>query len=422
MWHHRAGLRHYVRAHLHRRLFLWFGATIFMTAVAVIAVSQLVGRFQPTPWQREVDRVSRFVGARFAETWDKPDARSLLATQVATELDLDVWLIDQDGRAIGRFGDPSACTRPQYTVPVMRGEEMLGRVEVCSAGRHAGGWWRLVIPVLCAGLVLWGAAGRLARRLTRPLQQLARVARDIGDGKLQSRAHLRGREPGEVGMLAEAVNDMAAKIERQMAEQRELLAGVSHELRTPLTRMRVLIELIRGRPESKHLDELDREINEVDALVGELLASARLDFSALRRRPLDAATVATRALERAGEPSDRLQNEAGAGSFDGDASLIARALANLLDNAKKHGGGVRVLRLKQRVGRIGFEVEDGGKGFSDEAARRLFQPFSGGDHETSSLGLGLALVRRIAEAHGGTAYAENIPGGGARVGFEVAVG
>ena len=79
-----------------------------------------------------------------------------------------------------------------------------------------------------------------------------------------------------------------------------------------------------------------------------------------------------------------------------------------------------MLRVKQRPGRIAFEVEDAGKGFSDEAAKRLFQPFNGSAGETSSLGLGLALVRRIAQAHGGSAYAENIPEGGARVGFDVA--
>src|SRR5262249_33610057 len=156
-------------------------------------------------------------------------------------------------------------------------------------------------------------------------------------------------------------------------------------------------------------------------LVGELLASARLDFSALRARPLLAGAVAVRALERAGEPPSKLEDQSANASFSGDATLIARALANLLDNARKHGDGVHLLRVKLRPGRIAFEIEDRGRGFSAEAAARLFQPFSGGDGETSALGLGLALVRRIAEAHGGTAYAETVEGGGARVGFEVVV-
>lgn len=413
-------LRHYMRAHLHRRIFAWFGVSIFATAAIIGVTMHLVSRWQPNPWQQETERVSRFVGARFAAVWDEEAQRSALATAVASELDLDVRLLDASGKVLGVFGDPTpACTRPQYTIAVQRTEAALGTIEVCASRHYGSGWWRLAVPLLCAAIVMWGASGKLARRLTRPLTTLARVARDIGNGKLQSRAHLRGHEPGEVGMLAEAVNDMAAKIERQMAEQRELLAAVSHELRTPLTRMRVLIELAKDHP--AQLAELDREIEEMDALVGELLASARLDFSALRKRPLVAETAATRALERSGEPASALHNEAGATEIQADASLIARALANLLDNAKKHGGGVKLLRVKTRAGRLAFEVEDGGPGFSDEAARRLFQPFTGGANETSSLGLGLALVRRIAQAHGGTAYAENIAGGGARVGFEVAL-
>jgi two-component system OmpR family sensor kinase len=413
-------LRHYMRAHLHRRIFAWFGLSIFLTAGLIAGVMHLVNRWQPNPWQVEVERVSAFVGARFAAVWDDETQRRTLARSVADELDLDVRLLAADGKPLDTFG--SDCARPQYTVPVVRDQLTLGRVEVCAPRHYAGSWWRLAVPLFCGALVLWGASGKLSRRLTRPLTDLARVARDIGDGKLQSRARLRGREPGEVGKLAEAVNDMAAKIERQMAEQRELLAAVSHELRTPLTRMRVLIELAREKPAPlTQLNELDREIAEIDNLVGELLASARLDFSALRRRPLSAVATAARALDRAGEQAELLQNEAGAAEIQADASLIARALSNLLDNAKKHGGGARALRIKTRPGRVAFEVEDGGPGFSDEAARRLFQPFSGGATETSSLGLGLALVRRIAEAHGGTAYAENISGGGARVGFEVTI-
>ncbi len=410
--HHSRRRTHY----LHRRLFWWFGLSIFITLGLSFGVAHLVSRFAPAPWQEEATRVSRFVGQRFASVWDDPVQRAALAESAANELDLDLRLLGKDGTLLESFGQRGMCKRPSYSLPIDRNGVTIGSVEVCASRRYTGGLWRLLVPLICAALVLWGASGRLARRLTRPLMDLTRVARDIGDGKLQSRARLRGREAGEVGMLAESINDMAAKIERQMAEQRELLAGVSHELRTPLTRMRVLIELGKDHPEK--LAELDREIDEIDALVGDLLASARLDFSALRRRPLEGKTVAARALERAGEPQDRLAGEEAA--FEGDASLIARALANLLDNAKKHGGGVRTLRVKTRAGRLAFEVEDNGAGFSEEAARRLFQPFNGSDSETSSLGLGLALVRRIAEAHGGTAYAENIEGG-ARVGFEVQV-
>src|SRR6185436_630488 len=106
---------------------------------------------------------------------------------------------------------------------------------------------------------------------------------------------------GEAAELAVTMNDMAARIERHLSEQRELLATVSHELRTPLARIRLLTELSRGgAPTDKTLDDLDREVMEMDALVGDLLASSRMDFAVLSRRPLDAIETAARALERAG--------------------------------------------------------------------------------------------------------------------------
>ena len=138
--------------------------------------------------------------------------------------------------------------------------------------------------------------------------EVIRVARDIGDGKLKSRLEL-GRHGGELGVLADAINDMAARIERQLADQRELLAAVSHEIRTPLGHMRILLETARDAAATAAvLAELEREVREVDGLVGQLLAGSRLDFGQLDRRPLDlgelAADVAT-ALERRGRPDRR---------------------------------------------------------------------------------------------------------------------
>jgi two-component system OmpR family sensor kinase len=226
-------------------------------------------------------------------------------------------------------------------------------------------------------------------------------------------------------VLAEAFNDMAARIERQVADQRELLAAVSHELRTPLARMRVLTEILRdGGGDPKTLDQVDREVVELDALVGELLASSRLDFGQLTLRPLEAQELGARALERSGLPVALLSVEAADTTLVGDVTLLGRALANLLDNARRHGQGVEALRLIERDGHLAFCVEDRGPGLQPGEETRIFEPFyrkdRGGEaREAGSLGLGLALVQRIARTHGGEAFAENRPGGGARVGFSV---
>jgi signal transduction histidine kinase len=231
----------------------------------------------------------------------------------------------------------------------------------------------------------------------------------------------------EARVLAASINDMARRIEKQMADQRELLAAVSHEIRTPLSRIRLLAELLRGETldkgasVAKALDELDREVIEIDALVSELLASSRLDFAALRVRPLDAADVATRALERAGLNASLLEIETEDTTFAADATLIARALANLLANAKAHGAGVLALRVRDGAGQLVFEVEDHGRGFEPGEEERVFESFyqRPGDEarEKGALGLGLTLVKRIAVAHGGSAFAANREGGGARVGI-----
>jgi signal transduction histidine kinase len=173
-------------------------------------------------------------------------------------------------------------------------------------GRGRGHW---MFAMLAAGLVLWLVSGKIAYRIARPLHELLRVTEEIGAGRLSARAELpSGRHAmGEMAYIASAINDMAARIQKQVGDQRELLAGVSHEIRTPLARIRVLLELGRSRGgDAKTFDELEREVVEIDALVGQLLASARLDFADLSVRALDGADVARRALERAGVSADLL--------------------------------------------------------------------------------------------------------------------
>ncbi len=181
-----------------------------------------------------------------------------------------------------------------------------------------------------------------------------------------------------------------------------------------------------ARDDPRTLDEIEREAIEIDTLVGELLASARLEFQAVAPKPLEAVEVARRALERAGEDAAKLVVAAARRSrFAADPTLVARALANLIDNARKHGGGLDAAGgARRRRGASSFEVRRPRPGLRRPATRaRVFERFyRGADPDAGShgsLGLGLALVRRIADAHGGRVHAANEPGGGARVVLEL---
>lgn len=433
-------IRRFVRARLQRRLFFWFGASI-VASVAAAAVTIHFAAPGPPRWRAAREGLTRFVAARFAEVWDEPPRRARLARQLATELQLGVSLRGFDGAPLDRAG--RRCRGHFHLeTAVRRGGRVLGRLDVCAT-HHDGGGLQVLLALLAVGATLWGFAALVARRLARPLAEVARVAEDIGEGRLDSRVDLGRHHSGELTALGGAVNEMASRIARQMREQRELLAAVSHEIRTPLGHMRVLIELARdGACDATTLEQLERELLEIDDLVDQLLASSRLDFAALAPRPLDGEAAAGRALERAGLSAELLRSETGDPALEADPNLLARALANMLRNAESHGGGATALRLAGDADQLVFTVEDGGPGFAGDTLDRAFDPFVKGDRgappgsgertavrsgvpdagsagrgadEGGSLGLGLSLVARIARAHGGSARAVNRPQGGASV-------
>jgi len=269
-------------------------------------------------------------------------------------------------------------------------------------------------------LTVWFASGRVARRLSAPLDELTEVVQKIGTGDLKARTQLSCYQPDEIGVVAEAVNDMAARIEKQMADQRELLATVSHEMRTPLARVRIISEIARETGATpKTFDDLDREVVEMDSLVGDLLASSRVEFGQFSKRKLSVRDLCSEAVERAAINPEGLRLIGESDTLEADPTLLHRALANLFDNAKKHASGVDGFEVTTDAQRVRFEVLDRGPGIQGDA-EALFRKFTRGQlGADSGLGLGLALVKRIAEAHGGTVFAKNREGGGAVFGFEI---
>jgi signal transduction histidine kinase len=419
-WRRIGPIGRFVRARLRRRIFAWFAGGIFVTVALTALVLMVLARLQEPEWQRSMERGVAWVGQQFGRDWNEPAKRDAFVRATAAQLDMNLELRDGSGSPLVTVGD--VCKHHTFVVPIVRDGVSLGSLQGCLR-RTPSASWRWGLALFFAVAMLWLASGKVARRLARPLDDLTEVVQRIGAGDLKARTDLSCREPDELGVVAEAVNEMASRIEKQLADQRELLAAVSHELRTPLARMRIISEIARDTGATpKTYDDLDREVQEMDALVGQLLASSRIDFGVIAMRTLSVRDIVARALERSGLSPQFAQIEGEEDTVTGDATLLQRAIANLLDNAKKHAGAAESLRVVVRSDGVSFDVLDRGPGLPEGGEAALFRKFQRGEHErepSDGLGLGLALVKRIAEAHGGTVWARQRDGGGAVFGFSV---
>jgi signal transduction histidine kinase len=287
--------------------------------------------------------------------------------------------------------------------------------------------------VLALALVGLGiAAVLLGGSLARPLDRLARTAHAIGAGDLAARTgHTRD---DELGAVARALDEMAGRVAGLLRGQTELIANVAHELRTPIARIRVALDLAAegdAREARASLAEIAEDLAELEALVSDVLTAARLDLASghsaggappLRRASLELHDVAREAIARFQHrhPARVVTLEAPASSAAvlGDAVLLRRVLDNLLDNARKYARASApiALRLRTEPKAAEIEVSDRGDGVAPEDLARLFTPFFRADRSraraTGGVGLGLALSRRIAEAHGGTLTARSVVGVG----------
>lgn len=441
----RAHRRHHERRghpKLQGMLFVWSGVTILVTCL-VAGLTSYVTSSGPMRWTKTMEGAAHMAARRFADVWDEPSARVGLAGEIAAELDVGVQTLDTASVPLEKLGTVEG--RAVASVPVERGGQMLGKVEFYAPKFRPRS--ELILPLLVAFAVIWAFSGLLARKFARPLAELAATADAIGRGNLDRRSRVHRHAPGEVVQLADAIDDMAGRIQRQMVDQRELLAAVSHEVRSPLARIRLLVEMARTPGPSsedgptsadaadppldpvlaeaereKAFAEIEREVEEIDALVGSLLASSRLDFGTTDSREVDPVAIARDALVRSGLPARLLSAEERLPTVMADPTLIARALANLVDNARVHAGGVtRLVAGRENGSEIRFAVEDAGPGLGADA-EQLFQAFHRRPGTHGALGLGLAIVARIAEAHGGRAFARNRPEGGAEIGFTIAAG
>lgn len=271
-------------------------------------------------------------------------------------------------------------------------------------------------------IVAMGAAVLASRWMLKPLELARDAMRRVADGDLTHRVPEGADAAGKMG---ETFNEMAGRVEGLVRGQRDLMAAVSHELRTPLTRMRLQVEMLRDTgADPARLATLEADIADVDGLVEELLESARLDqgVMALRRTELDVMDVCTQALGGVdlGDRPVSLEVDPGLTVFADERRLV-RVLSNLLSNVGRYTPAEAEVTLAAARDdlAVSLMVADRGPGVSSEKLPRLFDPFfraeTSRSRATGGLGLGLMLVRQIAEAHGGGVVAENREGGGLSV-------
>ncbi len=392
--------------------------TIVLTLVIVVVVAGGLWRF--SGGERQLRQVITVAGELLANGLPRATAPESVqrdaAINLAKRLRLDLEMYSATGEKIAQFGRG-----------MPRAREQAGRRGGFVRGR-GGSVWAVPLPdgrMIIAGMprrrpvprpvrliVLLGAAAVLVglcawpvvRGLTRRLERLQAGVDRFGAGDLSARVEIKGRD--EVAKLAESFNTSAARTEALVGAHRLLLANASHELRTPLARIRMGLELLEQGPSPERREALERDIGEVDDLIEEILLLSRLDALGELEERQEIDLLALAAEEASRYPGCDVSGEPVL--LSGDARLLRRLIRNLIENAMKHGAPPVAVHVRREDAEAVLTVSDEGPGVSQELAEQVFEPFHRGPSrgKTGGSGLGLALVRSIAERHGGNVRCE----------------
>lgn len=292
---------------------------------------------------------------------------------------------------------------------------------------------RLMLVALALGSAVGlVAAGWIGTALTDGFASVAATARRIGDGDLSARTD--GAMPGEVGALADAVDEMAARLEaaersrsRDAAARRDLLAALGHDLRTPLAALRAAVEALQdgvAREPARYLDAMATDVGVLSRLVDDLFTLARIERGDLRLHPepVDLAELADTTVAGLEVIAQRRHLTLRL-SADGDTTVavdphaIGRVLRNLLDNALRHAPERTTVDVAVRGDRdlVAVAVADAGPGFDPTFRARATAVSTRSDPARTrgggGAGLGLPIARGLVEAHGGRLQIHPRPGG-----------
>ncbi len=417
------------RRRLHRLYFRIYLTVLGVGLATVVAVGLAAWAVKDTPddVSAPVRRAAEYLAS------DLPPGEELggVLKDRAERLALHLTLYSPSGEVIARHGpalpgpDKKTArggewrhTRNGFSA-IVRLEDGRWLAGAPARPEHVRGAMRFVHLLLLIALAVAAGCWPIARRLTRRLEALQRGVEELGTGDLAARVRVQGHD--ELAGLAAAFNRSAERIEALVAAQTRMLASASHELRSPLARLRMALALMEEGDEAqrrKLATDAARDVAELDELVGDLLLASRLEA---RERPVERGPVDLLGL--VAEEAHRTGAEVGGEqvTLSANAQMLRRLVRNLLENARRYGEEPIEARVEESGGVATLTVDDRGPGVPEAERERIFEPFyrSEGHSEQrdGAVGLGLSLVREIAEAHGGSARCAGREGGGSR--FEV---
>lgn len=342
-------------------------------------------------------------------------------------------LVDSQGifiAAAGRYaiGDPAPPDAVAQGIPIVVEGERVGTVLIPPerpssvalaqirafrelANRALGGTFLVAVPIalLLALVLTW--------TLLRPVQELTTAVRAMAGGNLAQRVPVRGSD--EVGELAQAFNQMSAELERATRQRHQMTADIAHDLRTPLQVIAGYIESMRDgvlASTPTRLSTIYGEIEHLERLVNDLLTLARADAGELRLmgKPLDPGTLLTDVVARFADEAKRqsvrltIDVPPHLPAVPADEARLMQVLNNLMNNALRHtpAGGEVTLAARVVGSTMEFSIRDTGDGIPPDALPHIFdrgfQVDAARTGDTGAAGLGLAISRALAEAHGGT--------------------
>jgi len=416
------------------RLFWKFFATIWLTlATTLTVIIVIVNLFQIPPPGRDREYQERAIILNLTANvltrdGEEAAARFIRTSEVTTPL----------GLTLSKIADPSACAGEGTAEvrPVLK-DGICYRISVAPEASFLLNIMdnlALLVPWLSIFVSSTVAAAALARYLIRPVVHLRDGLSALAHGRFDVRIgdKMAGRRD-EVTALAHDFDSTAARLQELQDAQQRLFHDVSHELRSPLSRLQAAVGVLRQSPArlGAMLDRMDREVERLDTLVGEVLTLARLTAGSglpLKTQTLDVIELLNEILGDAAFEAQARKVSITTG-VDGvfraevEGELIYRALENVVRNAVKYTAEHSFVSVscEAAADRLKICVKDQGPGVRRDELERIFQPFSRGKDAVprGGYGLGLAITRQAIERHGGRVHASLPEAGGLVITLEL---